>query len=152
MYYSQFSKQLKETLQKGETKEISPSPVHDYIELLEEIEYDFFHDNVYKIANLIKEEHDIKVTNNIVEQYIELAINKTFSIDPVIHQIREMNNFDSPIDGKIHYILEDGSKIAINYETQGTINTILSNNLKAVEFMRESSENFLKILSVIIKE
>ena len=63
-----------------------------------------------------------------------------------------MNEFDNIINGKIHYILEDNSVIAIDTKTQQLINNLLENKLDVVEFMKESSDNFLKILDVIIKE
>lgn len=105
-----------------------------------------------RIASLIKEHHDIKVTNSIIEQYIDLAISKCFTIDPVVYSIREMNCFDNIIDGKINYILNDGSNIAIDIETQEQLNSILETNNNAIEFMKENSTNFLKIINAIIRE
>lgn len=111
---------------------------------------DFYKTNTIKIADVIKENHNIKVTNQIIEKYINIASDRTFTIDPVIHQIREMNKFDTIIDNKIHYILEDNSTIAIDRETQEKLNTILKQDV--IEFMKESSSNFLKILNVILKD
>lgn len=111
-----------------------------------------YNDNKDKFIQFIKQEHNIKVTNNILNQYINLAEAKVFSIDPVVHRIREFNVFDTLIENKIHYKLNDGSIIAISHETQNKLNTILENNQEALEFMRTSSTNFLKILKVIEKE
>lgn len=185
MYYSQFSKQLKNTvsgmeireslhyfgntIQKTSTdtilinnevtqfKTLSEAKNHiRYSEqandIINNLHEEFFSENTLKIADIIKEEHNIKVTNRIVEQYIKIASDKSFSIDPVISRIREMNEFDSIIDGKIHYILEDQTIIAIDFDTQIVINNLLENKLNVVEFMKESSDNFLKILDVLIKE
>ena len=55
----------------------------------------FFSENTIKIANIIKEEHNIKVSNNIIEQYIKIASDKAFSIDPLILKLREMNEYDA---------------------------------------------------------
>ena len=112
----------------------------------------FFSENTIKIANIIKEEHNIKVSNNIIEQYIKIASDKAFSIDPVILKLREMNEYDSVLSSKIHYVLEDNSTIAIDIDTQIKINKLLENKQDVVEFMSKSSDNFLKILDVIIKE
>ena len=81
-----------------------------------------------------------------------MASDKVFSIDPVITRLREMNEFDTLIEGKLHYILEDTSVIAVDIDTQYIINNLLENKLDVVEFMSKSSDNFLKILEVIIKE
>ena len=111
-----------------------------------------YHDNKDKFITFIKEEHNIKVTNNILEQYIALAETKVFSIDPVVHKIREFNVFDRLIENKIHYILNDGSIVAISNETQEKLNTILESNHEALEFMKEGADNFLRILKVLEKE
>jgi hypothetical protein len=185
MYYSQFSKKLKETVSGmgiqecthyfGNTIQITNdntilinnevtqfrnlSEAKNHIkyseqakDIINNLYEEFFSENILKIADVIKEEHNIKVTNKIVEQYIKIASDKSFSIDPVVSNIREMNEFDSIINGKIHYILEDESVIAIDIQTQQDINNLLENKVEVVEFMKESSDNFLKILDVIIKE
>ena len=115
-------------------------------EILDEV----YSDNRLKIANIIKEEHNIKVTDNIINNYIELASNKTFTTDSVVHQIREMNKFETVIGEKIQYVLEDSTVIAIDTETQHTLNSILKPDV--IDYMRENSDNFLKILNVILEE
>lgn len=121
-------------------------------DIIDTLHKSFFTENISKIADIIKEEHNIKVTNNIIEQYIKIASDKTFSIDPVIIKIREMWGFEPTISGKLHYHLNDGSIVAIDVKSQNDINTILEHKLDVVEFMKESSDNFLKILGVIIKD
>ncbi|CAB4127050.1 hypothetical protein UFOVP84_47 [uncultured Caudovirales phage] len=121
-------------------------------DIINNLREEFFSENISKIADIIKEEHNIKVTNKIVEQYIKIASDKSFSTDPVISKIREMNEFDSIINGKLHYVLEDESVIAIDTETHQYINNLLENKPNVVEFMKESSTNFLNILEVLIKE
>ena len=121
-------------------------------DIINHLNEDFYTEHTLKIADIIKEEHNIKVTNTILEQYIEMASDKVFSIDPVITRLREMNEFDTLIEGKLHYILEDTSVIAVDIDTQYIINNLLENKLDVVEFMSKSSDNFLKILEVIIKE
>lgn len=120
--------------------------------IIKELQEQVYLDNKQKIADIINEEHNIRVTNNIIDSYIKIASDKTFSTDPVVKQIREMNNLDTIVNGKIHYILEDNSVIAINSDTQDLINTIANNNKEIVEYMSESSDNFLKILNVILQE
>jgi len=110
------------------------------------------YNNKPRIANIIKEEHGIKVTNNIIDQYIDLATSKSFTTDPVVFRLREMNQYDSIIENKTHYILEDGSCVAINNQTQKVINNLLENKTDVIEFMNKGSENFLNILAVLIKD
>ena len=71
-----------------------------------------------RIAKIIKEHYDIKVTEQLIESYVELASSKLFTIDPVVLKIRELNKLDSIIENKLDYVLADGSIVAINEETQ----------------------------------
>ena len=126
--------------------------LHLIVDFADKAHKDIYRELFDAKKSIYNKEHDIKITNKIVEQYIKIASDKAFSIDPVILKIREMNDFDKIIDTKIHYILEDNSIIAIDIDTQYVINNLLENKLNVVEFMSKSSDNFLKILDVIIKE
>ena len=99
-----------------------------------------------KIAELIKEYHDVKVTDTLIEQYIELASSKLFSVDPVIQGIRDMNIADNLIEGKIDYKLNDDTVIAIDEHTNNLINNLLADNDDIVQYMRESKDNFMHVI------
>lgn len=99
-----------------------------------------------KIASLIREHHDIKVTDTLIESYISLASSKTFSVDPVVTGIRSLNSIDSLIEGKIDYVLEDGSSVAIDKDTQEVLNSLLEDKYQLVEYMRESKQNFMHVV------
>lgn len=101
------------------------------------------------IANLISEYHTVKVTPNLIDSYINLAESKVFTIDPVVHKIRELNKLDIVVEGKIHYELADKSIVAINTQTQELLNNKLANQLDIIEYMRENKDNFLHILEQI---
>lgn len=108
-------------------------------ELYEEID-----DN--KIASIIKEHHDIKVTDTIIESYVSLASSKEFTLDPVVEDIRELNKLDKLIEGKKDFTLKDGSIVAINESTYNEINNKLSNHSDIIEYMRESKQNFINVI------
>lgn len=99
-----------------------------------------------KIAELIKEHHDIKVTDTLIEQYVELASSKLFSSDPVIQEIRKMNSVDNLVEGKIDYKLDDGSIVAIDEETNQEINNLLAEHSDIIEYMRQSKDNFMNVI------
>lgn len=102
-----------------------------------------------KVANIIKEYHDIKVTDTLIESYIELASSKLFTLDPVAYEIRKLNSLDKLIENKIDYKLNDGSIVAINEATQDVLNNLLEQHNEIVEYMRESKENFLSVIQQI---
>ena len=102
-----------------------------------------------KIANIIKEHHDIKVTDTLIESYIELASSKLFTVDPVVLEIRNLNKLDKLIEGKIDYKLADGTIIAINESTQEKLTTLFKDEQEIIEHMRESKENFIDVLKQI---
>ena len=109
--------------------------------------YDDISDN--KIANIIKEHHDVKVTDTLIESYIELASSKLFTVDPVVQEIRDLNKLDKLVEGKIDYKLEDGSIIAIDEYTQFRLNSLFKDQQEIIEHMRESKENFISVLKQI---
>ena len=102
-----------------------------------------------KIANIIKEHHDIKVTDTLIESYIELASSKLFTVDPVVLEIRNLNKLDKLIEGKIDYKLADGTIIAINESTQDKLVELFKDEQEIIEYMRESKENFIDVLKQI---
>jgi transposase len=101
------------------------------------------------VASIIKEHHDIKVTDTLIESYIELASSNIFSVDPVVQKIRSLNKLDEMVEGKIHYKLDDSSIVAINEDTQEQLNSILVNQPEIVELMRESKDNFFYVVNKI---
>jgi len=107
--------------------------------------YEELSDNT--IANIIKEYHNIKVTDTLVESYKQLASSTIFSVDPVVHNIRALNKLDRLIEGKMHYVLNDDTIVAIDESTQDLLNNILQNHLDVVEYMRESKEHFMHVLT-----
>lgn len=102
-----------------------------------------------KIVNIIKEHHDVKVTDTLIESYLELASSKLFTVDPVVQDIRELNKLDKLVEGKIDYKLSDDSIVAIDEYTQYRLNNLLNNQQEIIEYMRESKENFLHVLDQI---
>lgn len=102
-----------------------------------------------RIANIIKEYHNIKVTDTLIESYIELASSQIFTIDPVVQKIRSLNKLDAVIEGKLHYQLSDGNIVAINEQTQEQLNILLNKQKEIVEYMRESKSNFFHVLEQI---
>lgn len=102
-----------------------------------------------KVAEIIKEHHDVKVTDTLIESYVELASSNIFSVDPVICELRKYNKLDRLIEGKLNYTLNDGNVIAINEATQDYLNKLLQNQTEIIEYMRESKNNFMYVLSKI---
>jgi vacuolar-type H+-ATPase subunit I/STV1 len=99
-----------------------------------------------RIANIIREHHDIKVTDTLIESYIALASSKIFTLDPVVHQIRKLNKLDVVVENKLQYQLDDGSIVAINEATLQVLNNLLHKQTDIVEYMRESKENFFYVI------
>lgn len=139
MYFKQFIS----TLKVKEQEEFNASLVEEVTkEIYEEIPNN-------KIAEIIKEHHNVKVTDTLIETYIELASSNIFSVDPVICELRKINKLDTLVEGKLNYTLDDGSVIAINEATQEYLNKLLQNQNEIIDYMRESKENFLSVLKQI---
>lgn len=101
-----------------------------------------------KVASYIRQYHNIeKITDTLIESYIELASSNVFTVDPVITAIKESRT--SGIAGKLQYELSDGSVVAIDEATQELLNKLLSNKPEVVDYMRESKDNFIRIIREI---
>lgn len=123
---------------------------YDTHQLAEKIAKDTYQEiSENTVASIIKEHHDIKVTDTLIESYIELASSNIFSVDPVVQKIRSLNKLDRIVEGKLHYVLADDSIVAINEETQDRLNKLLGNQTEIIEYMRESKENFFRVLKQI---
>ena len=140
MQFKQFIAKFKDT-GTFSVRTISPSSLEEQAkkELYEEL-------SDKTIANIIKEHHDIKVTDTLVESYKQLASSTIFSVDPVVHQIRSLNKLDRLVENKLHYVLNDESIVAIDTRTQDKLNNLLQNQTEVIEYMRESKHNFLYVL------
>jgi hypothetical protein len=104
-----------------------------------------------KIAEIIRDTHNIKVTDTLVENYKNLASSNIFTIDLAVQKIRKLNKLDNIVEGKVHWVLEDGSTVAIDKRTQKELNSLLDNHDDVIDYMRESKENFLKTLQLLGK-
>jgi hypothetical protein len=123
---------------------------HDTHQLAEKIAKNTYQEiSENTVASIIKEHHDIKVTDTLIESYIELASSNIFSVDPVVQKIRSLNKLDRIVEGKLHYVLADNSTVAINESTQDILNKLLGNQTEIIEYMRESKENFFHVLEQI---
>jgi hypothetical protein len=179
MYYSQFTKSLKgsdvvesvrsymhliektsedKVLVDGEETEfVTIEEARQYIKekhlsekLEQEISNELYEEiSEHTVANIIKEHHDVKVTDTLIENYIQLASSRMFSTDPVVQEIRKLNKLDTLVEGKLHYVLDDDNIIAISETTQERLNNLLQNQTEVVQYMRESKENFMHVLELI---
>lgn len=104
------------------------------------------------IADIITNHHNIRVTDTLIESYIELASSKIFTLDPVVKDIKTFNKLDTVLENHLDFILEDGSKIIVSNDTLQHINNTFGEHADVIEYMRESKENFLSVLSQMIKE
>lgn len=101
-----------------------------------------------KVADIIRTHHsDVKVTDTLIESYVELASSKIFTTDPVAQDIRNFNKIDRLIEGKLDYKLNDGSVVMIDEGTQTMINNIFGHHKEVIDYMRESKENFLSVVN-----
>ncbi len=101
-----------------------------------------------KIVNIIKQHHsDVRITDTLVESYVELASSKSFTIDPVALGIRNLNKLDRIVESRVDFVLDDGSVVAITEETHQKLNNIFAHHQDVVEYMKTSKDNFLDVLN-----
>lgn len=97
-----------------------------------------------RIASIISEHHNVRITNTLIEEYRNLIRNKSLSFDPVVKEIRNLNPL-MILNDKIDFILEDGVHVAISNEMY----------LKLVdkynEDIRESFDVFTKAIQELLE-
>lgn len=97
-----------------------------------------------KLVSLIRKHHsDIRVTSSILEEYTKSIEDDRFSIDPVIHEVKERTSFFSD---KVQHTLNDGTKVAIDEETQVILNSLLQDKYEVIRYMQESKQNFMHVI------
>lgn len=97
-----------------------------------------------KLVSLIRKHHsDIRVTPSILEEYTKSIEDDRFSIDPVIHEVKERTSFFSD---KIEHTLNDGTKVAIDEETQHILNSLLQDKYEVIQYMQECKQNFMRVV------
>lgn len=102
-----------------------------------------------KIANIIQEHHNIKVTDTLIETYIELASSKLFTLDPVVYEIRKLNKLDNLVEGKIDYKLDDGTSVAISQDTYKVLKDLFDSHTEVIDHMRQTKEAFMGVIKQI---
>jgi len=103
-----------------------------------------------KMAAIIKSHHNsIRVTDTLIESYVELTSSKIFTLDPVVAEMRDYNKLGSLVEGKIDFKLDDGTVVAINEDTLTMINNIFEGHTDVVQYMRQSLDNFVSVVEQI---
>ena len=153
MYFNQFLSSLKTTsgYKKIEEARKHAREIQETQKLAEKIVKDTYQEiSEHTVASIIKEQHNIKVTDTLIESYLELASSNMFTIDPVVHKIRSLNKLDKVVEGKLHYVLGDGSTVAINESTQNNLNKLLENQKEIIE--KPLKDLHSKIYCIIIEK
>lgn len=91
---------------------------------------------------------DVRVTDKLIESYIDLASSKQFTLDETIAEIRALDSFDSTFEGKVTFVLEDGKTVMLSVDTFRMIKESI-NKEDIVKFMRKDATNFLNIVDLL---
>ena len=103
--------------------------------------------NSDQIVSSIKKHHsNTRITDTLIESYVDLAASKVFTVDNVVFDMKRSNTMDCLLEGRLDYKLNDGSTIVITEETQKSINTLLKHDSEVVDYMKQSRFNFLEVL------
>ena len=95
----------------------------------------------------ILEDIDLTIPENKVASYIKKHYNIEKITDTPV--VLEMKLNSSLIAGKLDYTLEDKSVVAISESTQNKLNMLMRDRADVVQYMRESKENFMRVVKEI---
>lgn len=123
---------------------------YETVKLEEQVKTEIYEElSENKIADIIQKHHDVKITDTLIESYIDLASSKLFTLDPAVIEIRKLNKLDRLVEGKIDYKLEDDSTIAISQDTQNKLQDLFAAHSDIIDHMRETKDNFVQVLKQI---
>lgn len=118
--------------------------------VLTAVQQDLYEELSYgKVADIIRRYHNVKVTDTLIESYVELASSKMFTVDPVANDIHRFNSLDRLIEGHFDYVLDDGTRVVISEGVQGQLNNIFKNHPDVIQYMREDYNNFLDVINLL---
>lgn len=101
------------------------------------------------VADIIASNYpSVRVTDKLIESYLDLALTKQFTVDETIRDIRALNSFDSLYEDKTIFVLDDSSTVVVSNETYDKICESI-NNQDTIKFMRKNKENFLNCIDVL---
>lgn len=119
-----------------------------------QIEIDQIKDDIFKatpkhlVADVIAINYpEARITDKLIESYLELAATKEFTLDKTIHEIRKLDSFVE-FEDKVTFMLEDDSCVVISNELYTTICKSI-NNESTIQFMRKNKENFINCIDII---
>lgn len=129
------------------TNHIKQEKLHERLQLeIQQERYEEISDQ--KIADLIKHHHgDVRVTDTLVESYVDLVSSKLFTIDPVVCSVRQLNKLDCILENYIEFKLNDDTSVVITEGVQRKLNSIFGDHLDVIEHMRSGKEAFLDVLN-----
>lgn len=103
-----------------------------------------------RIADIIRQHHgDVRVTDTLVESYVELASSKLFTVDPIANDIRNLSRINRLIESHVDFQLDDGSVVVISEDAQNKINNMFAAHSDIVNHMKSSKQAFLDVLNQI---
>lgn len=118
-------------------------------ELQQQIQQELYQEMLSnKVADIIRKYHGgVRITDTLIESYIELASSKIFTTDSVVYELRKHNTLDRLLEGFVDCKLSDGSTVIVSEDTQRKLNNIFGQHPDVVSYMRESKHNFLNVIN-----
>lgn len=106
-----------------------------------------------QIALVLKEDGEIKPSQSVVAFFNDLIETKKFIPCNALITLREKRR-NIEIPGKIDYVLEDGSKIALDFETNFRLNSLIDSKDSAdlIRFMTSNHKNFMYVVEQVLEE
>lgn len=105
------------------------------------------------IALALNESGEVRATTSAVANFKTLVNEKHFYPSNTLLKLREEYN-PSNVNGKIDYVLQDGSTVLIDTETNAALNTILDlkESAELLIFMTANPTNFMKCVDELLED
>lgn len=102
------------------------------------------------IAETIRKHHgNIRISDELVESYIDLVESKRFTVDPVAIEMNSWVPHTSLLEDRVEFVLNDQTKVVVSEQTVHLINKVLGQHQDVLDYMRESADNFVEVVSLL---
>lgn len=107
-----------------------------------------------KIAFTIAEQAEVKPTTSTVSEFKKLLETKHFAPLNTLLVLREQSRDLSQFPGKVEYVMQDGSTVLLNIETNLKLNRLIDSreSKELISFMTRNSANFVMCVEQLLED
>jgi len=97
---------------------------------------------------IAKSQPEVRITEKVVDFYLDIAASRQFTIDETVNKIRELDSFKGIFENYKTFVLDDNSEVVISEEMYVKVCESI-NNTDVLQFMRANKDNFMSVVNIL---